>query len=75
MIIVDDSGPGIPPEQLAHVFDRYRRGRSSQGGTGLGLYIAKGIVLAHGGSIWAEAAAGGGARFCLTLPLVAPVAG
>jgi signal transduction histidine kinase len=74
LILVDDSGPGIPPEQLAHVFDRYRRG-SSQGGTGLGLYIAKGIVLAHGGSIWAEAAPGGGARFCLTLPLAAPAAG
>ena len=68
LIIVDDSGPGIPPEQLAHVFDRYRRGRASQG-AGLGLYIAKGIVLAHGGRIWAEAAAGGGSRFCLTLPL------
>jgi chemotaxis family two-component system sensor kinase Cph1 len=69
LIIVDDSGPGIPPEELAHVFDRYRRGRTSQEGTGLGLYIAKGIVLAHGGSIWAEAAPGGGSRFCLTLPL------
>ena len=72
LIIVDDSGPGIPPEELAHVFDRYRRGRASQEGTGLGLYIAKGIVLAHGGSIWAEAAAGGGSRFCLTLPLATP---
>jgi signal transduction histidine kinase len=75
VITVDDSGPGIPPEELAHVFERYRRGRASQDGTGLGLYIAKGIVRAHGGSIWAEAAAGGGARFCLTVPLVAPVAG
>jgi signal transduction histidine kinase len=72
LIIVDDSGPGIPPEQRAHVFDRYRRGRSSHEGTGLGLYIAKGIVLAHGGTIWAEAAAGGGSRFCLTLPLATP---
>lgn len=72
LIIVEDSGPGIPPEQLAHVFDRYWRGRASQDGTGLGLYIAKGIVLAHGGSIWAEAAAGGGSRFCFTLPLAAP---
>jgi light-regulated signal transduction histidine kinase (bacteriophytochrome) len=72
LIIVDDSGPGIPSEERAHVFDRYRRGHASREGTGLGLYIAKGIVLAHGGSIWAEAAAGGGSRFCLTLPLATP---
>jgi light-regulated signal transduction histidine kinase (bacteriophytochrome) len=72
LIIVDDTGPGIPPEELAQVFDRYRRGRGSQEGAGLGLYIAKGIVLAHGGTIWAEAAAGGGSRFCLTLPLATP---
>jgi signal transduction histidine kinase len=72
LIIVEDSGPGIPPEQLDHVFDRFWRGRASPDGTGLGLYIAKGIVLAHGGSIWAEAADGGGSRFCFTLPLVAP---
>jgi light-regulated signal transduction histidine kinase (bacteriophytochrome) len=71
LIIVEDTGPGIPSEQLPHVFDRYWRGRASQDGTGLGLYIAKGIILAHGGSIWAEAAAGGGSRFCFTLPLAA----
>ena len=72
LIIVDDSGPGIPSEELGHVFDRYRHGRASRDGTGLGLYKARGIVLAHGGSIWAEAAAGGGSRFCLTLPLATP---
>jgi len=72
LIIVVDTGPGIPSEELAHVFDRFRRGHASQGGTGLGLYITHGIVLAHGGSIWAEASAGGGARFCLTLPLATP---
>jgi two-component system, chemotaxis family, sensor kinase Cph1 len=77
VITVDDSGPGIPPEELAHVFERFGRGRSSQEGTGLGLYIAKGIVLAHGGTIWAEAAPGGGSRFRLTLPLAtrAPITG
>ena len=73
LITIDDSGPGIPSEELARVFDRYRRGHASQDGSGLGLYIAKGIVLAHGGSIWAEPAAGGGARFRLTLPLATPV--
>jgi len=72
LIIVDDSGPGIPSEELPHVFDRYHHGPASRDGTGLGLYIAKGIVVAHGGSIWAEAAAGGGSRFCLTLPLATP---
>jgi len=51
LIIVDDSGPGIPSEELEHVFDRFRRGPASHDGAGLGLYIAKGIVLAHGGSI------------------------
>jgi signal transduction histidine kinase len=72
LIIVDDSGPGIPSEELDHVFDRYRRGRASHDGTGLGLYIARGIVLAHGGSIWAQAAESGGSRFCVTLPLATP---
>jgi signal transduction histidine kinase len=72
VIIIDDSGPGIPSDELPHMFDRYRRGRASHDGTGLGLYIAKGIVLAHGGSIWAGTAAGGGSRFCVTLPLATP---
>jgi signal transduction histidine kinase len=51
------------------VFDRYWQARSGdQEGTGLGLYIAKGIVEAHGGRIWAEARADSGATFTFTLP-------
>ena len=70
---VRDTGPGIAAVELAHVFDRYwqaRRGRSA--GAGLGLYIAKGIVEAHGGHIWAESSVGAGATFYFTLPRGAP---
>ena len=69
LITVRDTGPGIAAEHLPHVFERYWKGRpASQVGTGLGLYIAKGIVEAHGGRIWAESSAGG-ARLSFTLPL------
>jgi signal transduction histidine kinase len=55
---------------LVNVFDRYWQARSGdQQGTGLGLFIAKGIVEAHGGRIWAEARAESGATFTFTLPL------
>jgi signal transduction histidine kinase len=68
-VTVSDTGPGIPPEQLANVFDRYWQARrSDQEGSGLGLFIAKGIIEAHGGRIWAEAHAGTGATFTFILP-------
>ena len=68
-IAVADTGPGIAADQLPHVFERYWKAHStSQPGSGLGLYIARGIVEAHGGKIWAESSAGG-ARFTFTLPL------
>lgn len=72
-IEVADRGPGIPPEDLEHVFDRfYRLQRTgSIGGTGLGLSICRGIVEAHGGAIRAQNRAGGGASFVFTLPLKA----
>jgi signal transduction histidine kinase len=67
---VVDSGPGIPPEHLKHVFDRYWQAKSTAKlGTGLGLSIAKGIVEAHGGRIWVESPPGSGAQFNFTLPL------
>jgi signal transduction histidine kinase len=67
---VADSGPGIPPEHLNHVFDRYWQAKSTAKlGTGLGLSIAKGIVEAHGGRIWAESPPGSGAHFNFTLPI------
>jgi signal transduction histidine kinase len=71
---VCDTGPGIPPEHLPHVFDRYWQAKSTRKlGTGLGLSIAKGIVEAHGGRIWVESELGKGAAFHFTLPLAASV--
>ena len=67
-IAVTDTGSGIPAEQLATVFDRYARSADS-GGSGLGLAIARGLVEAHGGTIRAEAAAGGGTAIRFRLPL------
>ena len=80
-IVVDDDGPGIRPEALEKIFERFYTDRPNQGfgqNSGLGLSITKQIVEAHGGSIWVEnrtsvAAAGGeprvlGARFVVRLP-------
>jgi signal transduction histidine kinase len=68
-IAVADTGPGIGADQLPHIFERYWKGPSTrQPGTGLGLYIANGIIEAHGGKIWAESSAGG-ARFTFILPI------
>lgn len=67
---VADTGPGIPDEAQTHVFERYWRGgqRDFAKGVGLGLFIAKGIVDAHGGKIWVESVVGRGSTFCFTLP-------
>ncbi len=69
---VKDTGPGIPPDDLQRVFERFFRGDRSRagGGTGLGLAIAKHVVEAHGGKLWAESEGrpGMGARFTFTLP-------
>jgi two-component system sensor histidine kinase KdpD len=54
------------------VFDKFHRGAATTGGIGLGLTICRGIVTAHGGRIWAENRAGGGAAFRLSLPLDGP---
>ena len=65
---IADTGRGIAPEHLAHIFDRYWRPSGSEGeGMGLGLYIARGIVEAHGGRVWAESSPQG-ATFVFTLP-------
>jgi signal transduction histidine kinase len=67
---VVDTGPGIAPAHLPHVFDRFWKAETgSKRGTGLGLYIAKSIVEAHGGRIWVESQLGQGAKFHFTLPL------
>ena len=73
LISVKDTGEGIPPENLPHIFERfYRVGNSrarSEGGTGLGLAIVKQIAEAHGGRVWAESQLGQGSTFYITLPV------
>ncbi len=72
-VSVSDNGPGLSAEAQRHVFDRFWRadaGRSrDRGGSGLGLAISQGIVIAHGGRIWVESAAGRGATFTFELPV------
>ncbi|HEY3359928.1 MAG TPA: ATP-binding protein [Polyangia bacterium] len=72
LISVHDQGPGIPPDELTHLFDRYFRGRSARkgrrGGLGLGLYITRGLVEAHGGSLTATSSVGAGSTFLVWLP-------
>jgi two-component system phosphate regulon sensor histidine kinase PhoR len=71
-IFVRDDGPGIPPDSLERVFERFYRvdkGRSrDQGGTGLGLSIVKHIVQSHGGTVWVTSEQGQGTTFFFTLP-------
>ncbi|HEX5580210.1 MAG TPA: HAMP domain-containing sensor histidine kinase, partial [Gemmatimonadaceae bacterium] len=67
---VRDTGPGIAPAHLPHLFDRYWQARETQQlGTGLGLFIARGVTEAHGGRMWAESRLGEGATFYFTLPV------
>ena len=67
LIKVKDTGPGIDPEILSKLFTKFAS--KSDMGTGLGLFISKGIVEAHGGKIWAENNPNGGAIFSFTLPI------
>lgn len=71
---VADEGPGIPEAERVRIFDKFYRVRQpgGVGGTGLGLSISKGIVEAHGGRIWVQNRAGGGALFTFALPLAVP---
>jgi len=76
LFMIADSGPGIPKEHLSHVFTPYWQAkRAERLGAGLGLPIAKGIVEAHGGRIWAESDPGKGTRFYFTLPAANGAAG
>ena len=69
VVSVTDSGPGIAPEHLAQVFNPYwQAGQTARLGAGLGLAIAKGIVEAHGGRIWATSTPGSGSTFAFSLP-------
>jgi PAS domain S-box-containing protein len=69
VVCVSDDGPGIAPENLAKVFDRYWQATETKhAGLGLGLAIAKGIVEAHGGKLWVDSELGKGSSFSFTLP-------
>jgi signal transduction histidine kinase len=70
---VADTGEGIAPDDLPHVFDRFWQARKAERrGAGLGLPIVKGIVEAHGGRIWVESTPGRGSTFFFTIPAAAP---
>ena len=65
---VADSGPGMAPSQLERLFEKFWQARRDRRGVGLGLTIARGIVEAHGGRIWADSRVGEGSTFYFTLP-------
>ena len=67
LVYVQDSGPGIPSAQLGHIFERFYKS-SDSGGMGLGLSIAKYLVEAHGGKIWADSEVGQGTKISFTIP-------
>jgi two-component system sensor histidine kinase KdpD len=71
-VIVEDDGPGVDPQELERIFDKFYRGgavaRGERGGVGLGLAICRTVIQLHGGRIWAENRKGGGARFVFSLP-------
>ena len=73
-LVIEDSGPGIPPEHLPRIFDRFykvdtsRTGTAVPSGSGLGLSIVQAIVQRHGGRLTAGNADAGGARFEIILP-------
>lgn len=72
LVSVTDQGNGIPVDELEHIFEKYYRGKKSDGnqdGFGLGLAICKNIINAHGGKLWAENSKKSGAIFYFTLPL------
>jgi two-component system phosphate regulon sensor histidine kinase PhoR len=71
VVAVADRGEGIDPKDVPHIFERYYRtgDKRRSGGIGLGLYITKMLVEAHGGRIWVESELGKGSTFYFTLPL------
>lgn len=79
VVTVEDTGVGIPPDQLPHVFERFYRGDAARdrasGGAGLGLAIVRELVEAMGGQVFADSVAGQGSSFSFTLPLASPSSG
>ena len=71
IVCVGDEGPGIAPEDIPHVFDRFYRApdmaRQTKG-AGLGLYLSKAIIEGHDGRIWVDTIPGESTRICFTLP-------
>jgi len=72
-ITVTDSGPGVEPDLVERLFDRFAQSSSKGGGAGLGLAIVKGVAEAHGGDVLVESQPGRGATFTIRLPSVAPI--
>ena len=72
-VSVRDTGSGIPGDALGRIFERFSQvGKNDRRGLGLGLYISRCVVEAHGGQIWAESQPGAGSRVCFTLPTHSP---
>jgi len=75
---VQDEGPGIPTDELEHMFEKFHRGKAARGsgtaGTGLGLAITRAIVEMHGGRAWVTTREGKGTRFSFTIPIAASTA-
>ncbi len=71
-VIIEDTGPGVRPEELASLFQEFQQLKNAKGkgGSGLGLAISKGIMKAHRGKIWAESEEGKGTSVCFILPIV-----